>query len=65
MTCIGDSTVRQLFYGVVRLVDGGKQVAPRDWANEGEKHSDKRVTFYEEAGTPKERAVELEFLWSV
>jgi hypothetical protein len=57
--------VRQLFYGVVRLVDGGKGIAPRDWANEGEKHSDKRVTFYEGAGTSHERAVELEFLWYV
>lgn len=62
-TFVGDSTVRQLFFAVVRLVDGGKGAVPPDWVSEGEKHSDRRLTFYENAGSDAERAVELEFIW--
>lgn len=60
---IGDSSVRQLFFSVVRLVDGGKDAVPAEWISDGEKHTDRRLTFYDQAGTSAERALEIEFWW--
>jgi hypothetical protein len=62
---IGDSSVRQLFFAFVRLVDGGKEGVPAEWHSDGEKHADRRLTFYDQAGTSMERALELEFRWYV
>jgi hypothetical protein len=62
---IGDSTVRQLYFAFVCLVDGGKGAVPKGWEADAEKHSDRKVTFYTGTGSTGEKSLELEFWWWV
>lgn len=60
---IGDSSVRQLFFATVRLVDGGKGAVPKDWESDAEKHTDRKLSFHNSVGEANAKSVELEFWW--
>ena len=55
---IGDSSVRQLYFAMVRLVDGKKGRVPEGWEAEAEKHSDRKMTLDDGVD-----AVEIDFWW--
>lgn len=62
---IGDSSVRQLFFSVARLVDGNKGTVPKGWESDAEQHTDRKVTIRGAVAGASggDKALDLEFWW--
>lgn len=58
MLFIGDSNVRQLFFALVRQVDGEKAFG-KSWETEGDKHTDRNAV----VTAPDGEKVTLDFWW--